>query len=116
MESCKPVTELHIKKRGRPELTEQLKPYFLAVRKAGGVINNSSIVVVAGTGMPRQNDPGFVKRKATTKAKTTVQSFDEIKDSVFARYSSTGNIYEEILDGLIINWNQTAINYVPISQ
>ena len=133
------ITKLHGKRRGRPwilsdQLTAQLKAYVIAVREAGGLIN-SSIVMAAGTG---KTDPGslmcnggtielkkscskhflrnmnYVKRKGTTKSKLFVQNFDELKSQYLRDISIV--IFEEILDSLVINWDQTGINYIPVSQ
>ena len=140
--SYRPIVELHGKRRGRPstlsdELTEELKAYILAVRDAGGVVN-TAIVMAAGTGVLRQKDPGslecnggtltlkkswakyllgkmnFVKRKATTRAKSMVHNFDEVKQQ-FLQDVSAVVTFEEIPDALIVNWDQTGINYVPVS-
>ena len=82
------------------EMTEKLKAYIIAIREMGGVVN-TAIVIAAGTctGMLLERDPAslacngghvtlkkswanyfmgkmqFVKQKATTKAKVTVQHF-----------------------------------------
>ena len=137
------ITKLHGKRRGRPsilsdELTAQLKAYVITVREAGGVIN-SAIVMAAGTGMLMKTDPGslmcnggtielkkswakhflrnmnYVKRKGTTKSKSFVQNFDELKSQYLSDILSIVT-FEEIPDSLVINWDQTGINYVPVSQ
>lgn len=134
------------KKRGRPsaltaELTEELKSYVSEIRKAGGTVN-TSIVIAAGTGLLEQSDPtslecnggsislkkswakyflgkmDFVKRKkrkATTKSKITVTNFDILKEQFLLDIKVVVEM-EEIPSDLIINWDQTGINYVPVSQ
>ena len=96
------VTEINSKKRGRPsylndQLKEELKAYITALRAGGGVVN-SSIVISAATGILMEKSPSsleyngghlflkkgwakcfpkqmnFVKRKATTKAKVSIDN------------------------------------------
>ena len=141
--SSEPILKLQEKRRGRPcilteQLTEDLKSYLYAVREAGGVVN-TAIVIAAGTGMLLHRDPGslecngghivlkkgwakyflgkmnFVKRKATTKSKVTVDHFKEVKEQFLFDIKAVVEM-EEIPDSLIINWDQTGINYVPVSQ
>ena len=100
------VQELIPKKRGRPlilgeELDKQVREYLLETRRRGGTIN-ISVVITTGTGIVMSQNPtllvgdgkieltkdwakyllhrmGFVKRKATTKAKVDVKEFEESK-------------------------------------
>jgi tellurite resistance protein len=140
---CKPVEELEGKKRGRPstlseELNRELMSYIRAIREAGGIIN-TAIVIAAATGMLQKRDPmslecngghitlkkgwakyflgkmNYVKRKATTKSKLTVQGFEELKQQYLLDIKAVVDM-EEIPHDLIINWDQTGINYVPVSQ
>ena len=53
----------------------------------------------------------FVKRKATTKAKPAILNFEEIKHQDIKAVVEMA----EIPNDLIINWDQTAIKYVPMS-
>ena len=133
------VMQLEGKKRGRPSLvdeaiTNELKHYILALREAGGVVN-TRIVIAAGAGILQQRDPsafcntiltknwakyflnkiGFVKRKATTKFKHDIEHFEERKEQFLIDIKAVV-IIEEIPDSLIINWDQTGINYIPVSQ
>lgn len=138
-----PVMELHSKKRGRPstlspELTEELKAYILELQKSGGVVN-TAIVIAAATGLIQNSNPSllecngghmeitkdwekyflgkldFVKCKATTKAKVTVANFDILKMQYLQDIKAIVEM-EDIPSQLIINWDQTGINYVPVSQ
>ena len=138
----KPIEALGGKKRGRPsllaeDLTEDIKSYIFnyALREAGGVVN-TSIVLAAAT---QKKDPfslqsnggtielkkswakyllkkmNFVKRKATTKSKVTVEHFDKLKEQYLLDIKVIVEL-EEIPEDLIINWDQTGINYVLFSQ
>uniref|UniRef100_A0A1X7UUQ0 DDE-1 domain-containing protein n=1 Tax=Amphimedon queenslandica TaxID=400682 RepID=A0A1X7UUQ0_AMPQE len=137
------VVELIPKKRGRPsllseELTKDLMAYIRALREVGGTVN-TAIVMSAAMGMIQQRDPtslacngghitleknwakyflekmSFVKRKGTTKSKVTVEHFEEVKQQYLLDIKAVVEM-EEIPDELIINWDQTGINYVPMSQ
>ena len=57
----------------------------------------------------------FVKRKATTKKSAiTVSNFDEIKDN-FLMDIKAAVVMEEVPDDMILNWDQTTIKYIPVS-
>lgn len=138
-----PITELEGKKTGRPptlsdELTSKLKLFIEAIREGGGVIN-TAIVIAAATGMLQKRDPAslasngghialkkswakyflgkmnYVKRKSTTKGGLTVSNFDKIRDQFLLDIKGV-KMMEEIPDELVINWDQTGIKYVPVSQ
>lgn len=57
---------------------------------------------------------GYVKRKATMKAKVTVQDFEAVK-TLFLNDVFTTVAMEDIPEDLIINWDHTALHYVPVS-
>ena len=57
----------------------------------------------------------FVKRKGSTKSKVTVEHFEEVQQQYLLDIKAVVEM-EEIPDDLIINWDQTPVNYVPISQ
>ncbi len=57
----------------------------------------------------------FVKRKATTKAKLTVDDFESKKQQYLIDIKAVVEM-EDIPKQMIINWDQTGINYVPVSQ
>jgi len=52
-----------------------------------------------------------VKWKATTKAKVTVENLAALKELDIRELVKM----EEIPPDLILNWDQTAVNYVPVS-
>jgi len=55
----------------------------------------------------------FVKHKANTKAKLSVENFSQLKHNFLSDISGIVNI-EEIPTYLIINWDHTALKYVPV--
>ena len=58
---------------------------------------------------------GLVKRKGNTKAKVELEQFDEIK-RMFHQYIRSAVVMDEVPSELVINWDQTALSYVPVSQ
>ena len=57
---------------------------------------------------------GMVKRKANTKAKVTVEDFEAAKEQFLLDIKNVVSL-DEIPPALILNWDQTGINYVPVS-
>ena len=57
---------------------------------------------------------GMVKRRASTKAKTTVINFDELKET-FLQDIKHSMLMDEIPPELVINLDQTGIHYVLVS-
>ena len=57
----------------------------------------------------------YVKRKATTKSKIAVTNFEMLKQQYLQDIKAVVEL-EDIPNQLIINWDQTGINYVPVSQ
>ena len=57
---------------------------------------------------------GLVKRRASTKAKVDVKNFDELKRNFLGDIKNVV-LMDEIPQELIINFDQTGINYVPVS-
>ena len=114
--------------------------YIHAVHEAGGVVN-TAIIDGAASGivrcmkseilecngghlaLPVKKDWAkyllaqikFVKRKATTKkCKITVSKFDELKDNFLMDIKAIVTM-EEVPNEMILNWDQTAIKYIPVS-
>ena len=57
---------------------------------------------------------GFVKRKATTAAKGNVENFDLLKEEFLLEVKNV--VYmDEMPKDLIINFDQTGINYIPVT-
>ena len=136
------VKTLPVAKIGRPlllgeDLDKKVQNYLFSLRDVGGVIN-TAIVRAAAAGMVKRKDPrllasngghislskdwarymlqriGFVKRKGTTKAKSQVDNFDELKYQFLFDIKVIVAI-EEVPPCLVINWDQTGIKYVPVS-
>jgi len=57
---------------------------------------------------------GFVKRKSTTKVKVLVKDLEELKEQFLLDIKAIVDL-EDIPHELILNWDQTAINYMPVS-
>ena len=57
---------------------------------------------------------GYVKRKATSKAKDNVEDLASLKRQYLLDIRGIVEM-EEIPQDLILNWDQTAVNYVPVS-
>ena len=120
------------------ELDKEVQAYLIGLRKVGGHVN-SAVAIAAGRGIVRSRDSrllaengggivlskgwaqllmsrmGFVKRKACSTAKVTVENFEEMKIQFLFDIQVFVNM-EEIPPDLIINWDHTGINYVPISK
>ena len=136
------VQELVSKKRGRPllvgeELDEQVREYVRELRKSG-VIINAHVVIAVGMGLVLNKDAnllaengghisltkhwaryllsrmGFVKRRGNTKSKVSVEHFDELKELFLLEFNNTVEM-DEVPTELVINWDQTGLDYVPVS-
>ena len=136
------VYELPGKKRGRPpmigeELDQQVRDYISYLRTEGAIIN-THVVIGIGKGIVMGKDAnllacngggivltkdwarnvlrrmGMVKRRANTKTKVTVEEFGETKKLFLLDIKNT-TLIDEIPPQLIINWDHTEINYVPVS-
>ena len=118
-------------------LDQQVQAYLSMLRDSGGVIN-TTIAIAAATGIVRKKDSnllaangghialtkhwaqyllermGFVKRKSTTKVKVSVKDLEELKEQFLLDIKAIVDL-EDIPRDLILNWDQTAINYVPVS-
>jgi len=139
------VKELPRKKQGRPfllpdELDHQVQEYVKDLRKRGLPIN-SAVVIAAAEGILMNKNAtlvskngeggikikltddwaksllkrmGYVKRKACSKAKVDIERFKQLKDEFLLEIKVIVNM-DEIPPDLIINFDQTALNYVPVS-
>ena len=141
LETNETVQELVLKKRGKPlmigeELDRQVREYLLETRHKGGPVN-TAVAIAAGTGIVMSHDPslvigdncvtltkdwakyllkcmGFVKRKCTTKGKVDVAEFEDTRKLFLLDVKNVVQM-EEICQEMIVNWDQTGINYVPVS-
>ena len=136
------ISELPIKKRGCPlllgeELDKQVQSYLTSFRESGAVVN-TAIAMGCAEGIVRSADSnmlavnrghilitkdwaknllsrmGFVKRRASTKAKVSVEDFQEKKEQFVLDIKTVVTIEDIPLD-LIINWDQTGMQYAPVS-
>ena len=116
-------------------LDRQVQEYIREVRKRGLAVN-ASVVIGAGHGIVMNKDAnlltdvhgetkltndwaknllrrmGFVKQKACSQSKINVEDFDKVKKD-FLLEVKTIVVIDEIPEGLVINLDQTALNYVP---
>ena len=136
------VKELTPKKRGRllllgAELDAKVQQYIKEMRK-NGVVINTSVVMAAAEGIVMHHDANllaknegpiviskhwaralltrmcFVKRRGNTKAKVGVPEFEQLKAQL--AYDVKAIIeFGDIPDSLVINWDHTAVNYIPVS-
>lgn len=133
------IKKLEGGKRGHPlllgtVLDKELQEYVLNLREAGAVIN-TAIVMAAAEGIVKNSDSnllqcngghititkswtksflnhmGYVKRRASTKAKVAPADFEAYKEQ-FVFYVKT---IVEMAKALVINWDHTGIHYVPVS-
>ena len=136
------VNEIHSVRTGRPlligdELDKQVQQYLNDLRKRGCVIN-TRIAIAVGEGILLNKDAnllasngggitltkdwakylfkrmGLVKRKGNTKAKVNIEDFDKMK-KLFHLDIKGVVAMDEVPPKLIINWDQTGLNYVPVS-
>jgi len=128
-------------KIGRPLLIgwqydKEVQEYLVALPEVGAAVN-TLVAISAGTAVIKRRNPamlasaggsivltkdwaryllqqmGYVKRKATTKAKTTVEDFDAVKSDFLFNIKVVVAL-EEIPPELIINFDQTGLKYVPV--
>ena len=121
-------------------LDHQVQVYLKDLRKRGLPIN-SAVVIAAAEGILMNKNAtlvskngeggikvklmddwaksllkrmGYVKRKACSKAKVDVERYEQLKDEFLLEIKVIVNM-DEIPPELIINFDQTALNYVPVS-
>ena len=131
------IQELPLKKNGRPlmlgKLDQQVREYIRDLR-AQGIVINTAVVLGAAEGIIMHKDAnllsschltegwakyllrrmGFVKRKETTKANRSVEDFEEVKRKYLQDMQLVISM-DEIPDDLVINFDQTGIHYIPVS-
>ena len=134
--------ELPSKKRGRSLLLEseldKRVQLFLKQLHANGAVINTAIVMATAEGIVRNEDSNllaknggtivlskhwarplmtrinFVKRHGYSKSKVTCTNFEELREQ-FLFDIKTIIEFEEIPDDLILNWDHTGVNYIPVS-
>ena len=119
------------------DVEESAKKVIQQIRQSGGIINNSVVIGII-TGMLRGTESSlllenggpihvdkevarrllsrmqFVKRRGTTKAKVRPSDFQALQ-SQFLDDIRTVVMFEGIPAKLILNWDHTGLNYVPLS-
>ena len=115
------------------ELDKQVREYVTYMRSTGTAVN-TAVVMSCAEGILMHEDAsmlsrvdlnkgwaqyllhrmGFVKRKATTKAKVTVENFAELKSDYLLEIKNVIAM-DEIPAELVINFDQTGLNIVPTS-
>ena len=136
--SEKDFEEFSSKKNGCPlkigeNLDKQVMEYVSYMRSTGTAVN-TAVVMSCAEGILMHEDAsmlsrvdlnkgwaqyllhrmGFVKRKATTKAKVSVENFAELKSDYLLKIKNIIAM-DEIPAELVINFDQTALNIVPTS-
>ncbi len=136
------INEFPSKKRGWPlllgsELDERMQ-LFLKQLRANGAVINTAIVMATAKGIVQSKDSNllaknggtivlskywarsimaqmnFVKRRGNSKFKVTCSNFEELREQ-FLFDIKTIIEFEEIPDDLILNWDHTGVNYIPVS-
>ena len=136
------VRELIDKKRGCPlllgkEFDKQVQAYLAELRSSGCPIN-TAISIATSRGIVKDTHSNllsengghidltkhwakdllqrmnYVKRHGSSTAKVAVENFTQVKVQFPFDVQSLIEI-EEIQIALIINWDQTAIKYIPLS-
>ena len=126
------------------DIDQQVKEYLKFLRKKGSVVN-TVVAIAAAEGVIKSIDAnllaydengirvnetgieltkswaksllhrmGMVKRRVSSKAKVDVENFDRIKEGFLLDIQNVVSM-DEIPPALVINWDQTAIQYVPTS-
>ena len=137
------VTSLPTKRQGRPlllsqDLDQSVQTYISSLRDLGGVVS-TSIVMAAATGIIAARNPGllrenggliqltkawaksllkrmgYVKRKGSNAGKLSLSHFTELQEQFLADIKAEV-LMKDIPQGLIFNWDQTAIELVPTGQ
>ena len=136
------VEKLVDKKRGHPfllgeALDKQVQAYLLDLRE-GATVVNTAIAIGCAQGLVQHYDSnllecnggpilltkswvksllqrmGFVKRRACSKGKVSVENFQVRKEQFLFDVKVIIEM-EDISTDLVINWDQTGIHYVPVS-
>ena len=119
-------------------MTHKFRLIYTALRKTGGVVD-TSVVIGAAEGIVSTKKPGllakhgghielskswvqslfhrmgYVKRKGSNAGKVTIGHFEEVKQIFLADITAVA-FMNDIPPQLILNWDQTAIHYVPTGQ
>jgi len=134
--------DLKPRKTGRPlmlgeDLDKLVRHYLRELCDCGGVVN-TRIVIAVGLDVVTYRDAnllakyggdvvltkywakcllqrmGMVKRRGNTKAKVTAENFEELKVGFLLNVENIIEM-EEVPPAMVLNWDHTAVNYVPAS-
>ena len=103
--------------------------------RSSGAVINTAVVIASAEGILMYKDPNllprihltkpwakyllyrmrYVKRKATSKAKVTVENFKELNKQFLLEINHV-IVMDEIPTDLVINFDQTALHFVPVSK
>ena len=134
-ETPEEVQTLPRKKQGRPlligdELDKEIQAYIKHMREASSAVN-TEVVIAAAEGILMNHDSkskiqlttawakyllkrmGYVKRRATTSGKETVEDFESLKEEFLLEVKNTVCM-DEIPGDMIVNFDQTGIHYIPV--
>lgn len=126
------VTEHPQKKRGCPlllgeKLDKQVQAYLTSFRESGAIamacaegivrsadslsacVNGGHILITKDWANNVLHRMGFVKCRASTKAKVTVEEF-ELKKKLFLLHIKAVVTLEDIPSDLVMNWDQTSMH------
>ena len=119
------------------DLDKQVQAYLLELGKVGGVVDRE-IAIASAKGIVRKKDSrmlaengghvlltkdwahyllhrmGYVKRKANSKVKITVENFEAMKYNFLCEIKAIA-MMEEVPSSMILNWDHTGLKYVPVS-
>ena len=76
--------------------------------------NGGQILIIKDWAKSMLHRMGFMKRRASTKAKVTVKDFEKKKEQFLLDIKAVVTL-EDIPFDLVINWDQTGVHYVPVS-
>ena len=116
------------------EMDKHVQEYITYMRSTGTTVN-TTVVIACAEGILMHEDAalltrvnlskgwaqyllqrmGYVKRKATSKAKVSVENFAEIKEDFLLEIKHV-IVMDEIPAQLVINFDQTGLNIVPVSE
>lgn len=136
------IEVLPSKRRGRPlllgEMWEDEVKSFVKLQRDKGTVVNTQTVMATAVGVVVSHDANLlaengghiditkswatrflerlnmVKRKGTTAAKILPTDFEKVKKQYLSDICSMV-IMEDIPEDLVINWDQTGLKYVPVS-
>jgi len=129
------VQTLPRKKQERPlligkELDKEVQEYIKHMRKASSAVN-TKVVIAAAEGILMNHDSksniklsiswakyllkrmGYVKRRATTSGKESIENFESLKDDFLLAIKNTVCM-DEIPGDMIVNFDQSRIHYIPV--